>query len=31
VLGIPDPQAPAISDEVQALTSVLPQPEVFLG
>jgi CHAT domain-containing protein len=31
VLGIPDPQAPAISEEVQALTSVLPQPEVFLG
>jgi CHAT domain-containing protein len=31
VLGIPDPQAPAISEEVQALASVLPQPKVFVG
>jgi CHAT domain-containing protein len=31
VLGIPDPQAPAISEEVQAIGRVLPQPEVFLG
>jgi len=31
VLGIPDPQAPAISEEVQAIGGVLPQPEVFLG
>ena len=31
VLGIPDPQAPAISEEVQAIRRVLPQPEVFLG
>jgi CHAT domain-containing protein/predicted negative regulator of RcsB-dependent stress response len=31
VLGIPDPQAPAISEEVQAISRVLPQPEVFLG
>jgi CHAT domain-containing protein/lipopolysaccharide biosynthesis regulator YciM len=31
VFGIPDPQAPAILDEVQALTSVLDQAELFIG
>jgi CHAT domain-containing protein/lipopolysaccharide biosynthesis regulator YciM len=31
VLGIPDPQAPAILDEVQALTGVLDQAELFVG
>jgi CHAT domain-containing protein len=31
VFGIPDPQAPAILDEVQALTGVLDQAELFLG
>jgi CHAT domain-containing protein len=31
VFGIPDPQAPAILDEVQALTVVLDRPEVFVG
>jgi CHAT domain-containing protein len=31
VFGIPDPQAPAILDEVQALTGVLDHAELFLG
>lgn len=31
VLGIPDQQAPAILDEVQALTGVLDQAELFVG
>jgi CHAT domain-containing protein len=31
VFGIPDPQAPAILDEVQALTSILNQAELFVG
>jgi CHAT domain-containing protein len=31
VFGIPDPQAPAILDEVQALTGVLHQAELFVG
>ena len=31
VFGIPDPQAPAILDEVQALTRVLEPAELFVG
>jgi CHAT domain-containing protein len=31
VFGIPDPQAPAILDEVQALTGVLDRAELFVG
>lgn len=31
VLGVPDPQAPAILDEVQALTGALDQAELFVG
>lgn len=31
VFGIPDKQAPAILDEVQALTGVLDQAEIFVG
>ena len=31
VLGIPDPQAPTILEEVQALTGVLDQAELFVG
>ncbi len=31
VFGIPDPQAPAILDEVQALACVLDQAELFVG
>jgi len=31
IFGIPDPQAPAILDEVQALKGVLEQAELFLG
>jgi CHAT domain-containing protein len=31
IFGIPDPQAPAILDEVQALKSVLDQPELFVS
>jgi CHAT domain-containing protein/citrate lyase gamma subunit len=31
IFGIPDPQTPAILDEVQALKKVLDQPELFLG
>jgi CHAT domain-containing protein len=31
IFGIPDPQAPAILDEVQALNGVLDQAELFLG
>jgi CHAT domain-containing protein len=31
ILGIPDPQAPAILDEAQALNNILDQPELFLG
>ena len=31
VFGIPDPQAPAILDEVQAISGVLKEAEVFVG
>ncbi|MFZ0285210.1 MAG: CHAT domain-containing protein, partial [Terriglobales bacterium] len=31
IFGVPDPQAPAILDEVKALKGVLNQPELFLG
>src|SRR6266851_4692634 len=31
VFGIPDPQAPAILDEVQVLTGVLERAELFVG
>jgi len=31
VFGIPDPQAPAILDEVQALTGVLDHSDLFVG
>ena len=31
IFGVPDQQAPAISDEVQTLTTVIPQSELFLG
>ena len=31
ILGIPDPQAPAILDEVQALNNVLDRSELFVG
>lgn len=31
IFGVPDQQAPAISDEVQSLTAVIPQSELFLG
>jgi CHAT domain-containing protein len=31
VLGVPDPSAPQIFDEVQAVASVLPGAEVYLG
>jgi CHAT domain-containing protein/lipopolysaccharide biosynthesis regulator YciM len=31
ILGIPDPQAPAILDEVQALNGVLDRAELFVG
>jgi CHAT domain-containing protein len=31
VLGVPDPSAPQILDEVRAVASVLPGAEVFLG
>ncbi len=31
ILGVPDPQAPAILDEVQALAGVLDQAELFVG
>lgn len=31
IFGIPDPQAPAILDEVRAINGVLDQPELFLG
>lgn len=31
ILGIPDPQAPAILDEVQAISGVLDQAELFVG
>jgi CHAT domain-containing protein/predicted negative regulator of RcsB-dependent stress response len=31
VLGVPDPQAPAILDEVQALAGVLDRAELFVG
>jgi CHAT domain-containing protein/predicted negative regulator of RcsB-dependent stress response len=31
VFGIPDPQAPAILDEVEALTGVLDRAELFIG
>ena len=31
VLGIPDPAAPRIEDEVRTVASVLPDSEVFLG
>lgn len=31
VMGIPDPQAPFILDEVLAVASSLPEPELFVG
>jgi len=31
IFGVPDPQAPAILDEVQALTTVLEGAELFVG
>jgi CHAT domain-containing protein len=31
VFGVPDPQAPAILDEVQALAGVMDQAELFVG
>lgn len=31
ILGIPDAMAPAIIDEVQALSKVLPHPSLFVG
>ncbi len=31
IFGVPDQQAPAISEEVQALSAVIPQSELFLG
>jgi CHAT domain-containing protein len=31
VMGVPDPAAPQIEDEVRAVASVLPNPQVFLG
>jgi len=31
VLGVPDPAAPQIMDEVRAVTSVLPNADVFVG
>jgi CHAT domain-containing protein len=31
ILGVPDPQAPAIADEVRALVDVLPQAELFMA
>jgi len=31
IFGIPDPQAPAILDEVQALNGVLDRPDLFVG
>lgn len=31
ILGVPDPQAPLILDEVQAVAATMPQPELFVG
>lgn len=31
ILGVPDPQAPLILEEVQAVASKVPSPELFLG
>jgi CHAT domain-containing protein len=31
ILGVPDAQAPAISEEVEALKKILPNPRMFLG
>jgi len=31
ILGVPDPLAPQIRDEVRAVSGVLPQSEVFIG
>ena len=31
VLGVPDPEAPQIEDEVDAVAAVLPDSEIFLG
>jgi CHAT domain-containing protein len=31
VLGVPDPSAPQIVDEVEAVAAVLPNPEVYIG
>ena len=31
ILGVPDPQAPQIEDEVRAVSQVLPGSEVYLG
>jgi hypothetical protein len=31
VLGVPDPQAPLIRDEVQTVAAVLPRPDLYFG
>jgi CHAT domain-containing protein len=31
ILGVPDPQAPFILQEVQSVAAILPQPELFVG
>jgi CHAT domain-containing protein len=31
VMGVPDPSAPQIVEEVEAVSAVLPNPEVYLG
>ena len=31
IMGVPDPQAPCIADEVRAVSDLLPNPLVFLG
>jgi len=31
ILGVPDPQAPSIGEEIEAVSRALPEAEVFLG
>jgi CHAT domain-containing protein/Tfp pilus assembly protein PilF len=31
ILGVPDPHAPSILEEVQSLAGLLPEPQLFLG
>ena len=31
ILGVPDPQAPFILQEVQSVAAILPEPELFVG